>query len=88
DVYARSVYSMLDRQALDNFAGFQYHGSCWGLRLLVRKAVTTTPTHQIGAYDTSEFLELELNGLSSVGNGAGAFLQSSIQGYSANTPTH
>jgi LPS-assembly protein len=88
DVYARSVYSILDRQALDNFAGFQYHGACWGLRLLVRKAVTTTPTHQIGAYDTTEFLELELNGLSSVGNGAGAFLQSSIQGYSANTPTH
>jgi hypothetical protein len=35
-----------------------------------------------GAQDTQFYLQLELNGLSSVGSGADAFLEEAIRGYS------
>jgi LPS-assembly protein len=79
DLYARSVYSVLDHQSIEDFAGFQYHGSCWGIRLIAQRSVTT----QTGEQDTGVSLQLELNGLSSVGSGVGAFLEQSIRGYSA-----
>ena len=78
DVYARSVYSFLDKEFVDNFAGFQYHENCWGLRFVVRDAVTD----RTGTRQTSWFLQLELRGLSNVGSGADSFLHASIQGYS------
>ena len=78
DLYARAVYSFLDHRATDTFAGFQYHETCWGLRFVVRDAVTD----RSGARETSWYLQLELKGLSSVGSGADSFLHGSIQGYS------
>jgi LPS-assembly protein len=78
DLYARSVYSFLDKQWVDNFVGFQYHESCWGVRFVARDAVTT----RTGGRQTSWFLQLELRGLSNVGSGADSFLHASIQGYS------
>jgi LPS-assembly protein len=78
DLYARGVYSFLDHRATDTFAGFQYHENCWGLRFVVRDAVTS----RSGARETSWYLQLELKGLSSVGSGASSFLHGSIQGYS------
>jgi LPS-assembly protein len=78
DLYARGVYSFLDHRATDTFAGFQYHETCWGLRFVVRDAVTA----RSGARETSWYLQLELRGLSSVGSGADSFLHGSIQGYS------
>jgi LPS-assembly protein len=79
DVYARSVYSFLDKQWVDNFAGFQYHESCWGMRFVVRDAIT----NRTGTRQTSWYLQLELRGLSNVGSGADSFLHASIQGYSS-----
>jgi LPS-assembly protein len=78
DVYGRSVYSFLDKQFVENFAGFQYHESCWGVRFVVRDAVT----NRTCARQTSWYLQLELRGLSNVGSGADSFLHGSIQGYS------
>ncbi len=78
ELYARGVYSFLDRRTTDAFAGFQYHENCWGLRFVVRDAVTS----RTGARETSWYLQLELKGLSSVGSGATSFLHGSIQGYS------
>jgi LPS-assembly protein len=85
DLYARGVYSFLNNPATntvagftDTFAGFQYHENCWGLRFVVRDAVTS----RTGARETSWYLQLELTGLSSVGSGASSFLHGSIQGYS------
>ncbi len=83
DVYGRRIYSFRDRQALENFAGFQFHGSCWGLRLLARDSVSSRD----GSHDSSWYVQLELKGLSSVGSGADTFLQGAIQGYSP-TPTN
>jgi LPS-assembly protein len=76
--YARMVYSLEDRTALDQFAGFEYRACCWRLRLVTRRYVS----NRGGGVDTSFLLQLELNGLASVGVGADAFLERSIRGYS------
>jgi LPS-assembly protein len=82
NLYARYVYSLRDRTATDAFAGFEYRSCCWGLRLVFRHYVSTFT----GTRDTSLSLQLELNGLSSVGQKTGAFLEQSIRGYSATPP--
>jgi LPS-assembly protein len=76
--YARMVYSLEDEQPLDQFAGIEYRSCCWRLRLVGRRYVRSRE----GDMDTSILLQLELNGLSSVGTGADTFLERSIQGYS------
>ncbi|HXQ30579.1 MAG TPA: LPS assembly protein LptD [Steroidobacteraceae bacterium] len=82
NLYARYVYSLRDRTATDAFAGFEYRSCCWALRLVFRHYVSTFT----GTRDTSLSLQLELNGLSSVGQKTGAFLEQSIRGYSATPP--
>jgi len=87
DVYARAVYSLLDRAPIQNFAGFQYRGTCWSIRAVAQSSVST----RTGQRDTGVSLQLELTGLSNVGNGIGTgsgvstFLEQSIRGYSAAT---
>ena len=76
--YGRMVYSLEDRTTLDQFAGFEYRACCWRLRFVGRRYVS----NRDGDSDTSFLLQLELNGLSSVGVGADAFLERSIGGYS------
>ncbi|HEY4973996.1 MAG TPA: hypothetical protein VII41_10325, partial [Steroidobacteraceae bacterium] len=85
DVYARAVYSLLDRAPIENFAGFQYRGTCWSVRAVAQSSVST----RTGQRDTGVSLQLELTGLSNVGSGIGTgsgvstFLEQSIRGYSA-----
>lgn len=76
--YARMVYSLEESTTLDQFAGFEYRACCWRLRFVGRHYVSS---HD-GDTDTSFLVQLELNGLSSVGVGADAFLERSIRGYS------
>lgn len=76
--YGRAVYSRIDNKLHDYLAGLEYRSCCWNLRMIVGRSITT----RTGQYDTRFGLQLELKGLSSVGN-ADAFLQSSIPGYSA-----
>jgi LPS-assembly protein len=80
--YARMVYSLEDDATLDQFAGLEYRSCCWRLRLVARRYVSD----RTGDLDTSVLLQLELNGLSSVGVGADAFLERSIRGYSSSPP--
>jgi LPS-assembly protein len=88
DVYARTVYSLLDRAPIENFAGFQFRGSCWSIRAVAQSSIST----RTGERDTGVSLQLELTGLSNVGSGIGTgsgvstFLEQSIRGYSA-SPT-
>jgi LPS-assembly protein len=85
DVYARAVYSLLDRAPIENFAGFQFRGSCWSIRAVAQSSVVT----RTGERDTGVSLQVELTGLSNVGSGIGTgsgvstFLEQSIRGYSA-----
>jgi LPS-assembly protein len=80
--YARMVYSLEDKSALDQFAGFEYRSCCWRLRVVGRRHVSD----RTGDQDTSVLLQLELNGLSNVGVGADAFLERAIRGYSLSPP--
>jgi LPS-assembly protein len=81
-VYARLVYSLEDESSLDQFAGVEYRSCCWRVRVVASRSVSD----RTGDLDTSLLLQLELNGLSSVGVGADAFLERSIQGYSPGPP--
>lgn len=76
--YAGLVYSLEDDQEIDQLAGLEYRSCCWRLRLVARRYVSD----RTGDADTSVQLQLELNGLSSVGDDAEAFLERSIRGYS------
>jgi LPS-assembly protein len=77
-LYARYLYSARDRQSLDAFAGLEYESCCWRLRVVANRYVS----NRTGSQDTSIALQLELKGLSSVGNTSDAFLERGIRGYS------
>ncbi|HTY94894.1 MAG TPA: LPS assembly protein LptD [Steroidobacteraceae bacterium] len=78
NAFGRVVYALDQHQMLERFAGFEYHGCCWGLRILARRSLSNST----GRQDTGIFVQLELNGLASVGSEAGTFLGSAIRGYS------
>ncbi|HEU5468270.1 MAG TPA: LPS assembly protein LptD, partial [Steroidobacteraceae bacterium] len=77
-LYARQVYSTLEDKSIDRFAGFEYSGCCWRLRLLGRNYVS----NRTGESDNSIILQVELRGLSSVGTRSDTFLERGIRGYS------
>jgi LPS-assembly protein len=78
-LFGRFVYSLRDASSTERLGGFEYSSCCWKVRLLARDYVSS----RTGSRDRSIGLELELNGLSSVGTSAGTFLERSIRGYSA-----
>ena len=78
NAYGRFVYDLKDRSTLDRFAGLEYKSCCWRLRLVGRRFVSS----RTGERDTGIYLQLELNGLASVGGSADAFLEEAIRGYS------
>ena len=82
NIYARHVYSLRDHAPIESLGGFEYQSCCWRLRLVARRYVSSFT----GTHDTGISLQLELNGLSSVGERADAFLGRAIRGYSA-TPS-
>ncbi len=74
----RWVYSLRDRQTIEQVAGFEYKSCCYRIQLVQRRYVS----NRNGGLDTSIALQLELTGLSSVGKRADSFLERSIRGYS------
>ena len=78
DLYGRLVYSLLGGTAIEEFAGFQYHGACWGVRAVWQSSLAT----RYGARDTGVSVQLELTGLSNVGSQVDTFLEQQIRGYS------
>ena len=88
DAYARAVYSFLDNPSatpavrpgsIEDFAGFQYRGSCWNIRALWQRSIST----RTGIQSSGVSFQLELTGLSSVGSQVTSFLEQSIRGYSS-----
>lgn len=77
-VFLRQVYSLRDKTSIDRFAGFEYGGCCWSVRLIGRHYIS----NRTGENDTSVMLQLELKGLSSVGTSDDTFLRRGIRGYS------
>jgi LPS-assembly protein len=80
-LYGRLLYSLHDRQSIENFAGFEFNSCCWSVRAVARDYVS----RRSGERDRSYFLQLELKGLSNVGLAADAFLERAIRGYSPRT---
>jgi LPS-assembly protein len=78
----RYVYSIQNRQVIEQLAGFEYKSCCWRIQLLQRRYLT----NRTGGLDTSIALQLELTGLSSVGKRSDTFLSKEISGYTAREP--
>ncbi len=84
----RWVYSLQDRQTIEQVAGFEYKSCCYKIQLVQRRYLSIRPgtTTPGGTLDTSIALQLELTGLSSVGKREDSFLEQSIRGYSTRDP--
>ena len=80
--FGRVVYSFDNEETIDRFAGVEYRSCCWRVRLVGRHYLR----NRLGDADTSVLLQLQLNGLSSLGFGASDFLEQSIRGYVADEP--
>jgi LPS-assembly protein len=78
NLFARVVYDLQESDSLERFAGLEYKACCWRLRAVARRFVSS----RTGQQDTGVYLQLELNGLSSVGSAADTFLEQAIRGYS------
>jgi LPS-assembly protein len=77
----RYNYSLKDSSAIDVLAGFEYKQDCWLLRFAVQRFVTATDSRT-----TNFYLQLELNGLTSVGTNVVNQLQRNIPGYQMLNP--
>ena len=88
----RWVYSLQDKQTIEQVAGFEYKSCCYRFQLVQRRYLSIRPgtsTTGGGTLDTSFALQLELTGLSSVGKREDSFLEQSIRGYATRDPnTH
>ena len=84
----RWVYSLQDRQTIEQVAGFEYKSCCYKVQIVQRRYLSIRPgtTTPGGTLDTSIALQLELTGLSSVGKREDSFLEQSIRGYSTRDP--
>jgi LPS-assembly protein len=81
NAFGRVVYSLRDSETLDRFAGFEYKACCYRLRAVARRFISS----RTGEQDTGFYIQLELNGLASVGIPVDAFLERTIRGYSPET---
>ncbi len=77
----RFNYSLQDRRLIDTVAGLEYQQDCWLLRFVVQRFATTSLTTT-----TNFYVQLELNGLTSVGSSAANLLQRNIPGYQLLNP--
>ncbi len=78
----RTNYSIPDGKIVEGLAGLEYNGGCWIVRVVGQRFATA-----IGAANTSIFVQLELNGLASIGANPLETLKRNISGYTQlNTP--
>ncbi|MEL6447407.1 MAG: LPS assembly protein LptD [Pseudomonadota bacterium] len=77
NVVGRYNYSFLERASLERFVGVEYESCCWGLRIVSRRYIS----RRDGTADTSVAIQLELKGLTSVGDPADKLLERGILGY-------
>lgn len=72
----RYNYSMKDKRIIESVGGLEYDGGCWVGRIVVRRIAT-----QIQQQTTSLFVQLELNGFSSLGTNPFEVLKRNVPGY-------
>ena len=76
-VVGRFDYSLEDNQALERFVGLEYSNCCWGVRLAVRRNLSSRD----GDSDSAVTLQLLLKGFGSPGSPAERLLDRGILGY-------
>ncbi len=76
----RYNYSFREGTTLERFFGIEYENCCWGIRLVTRRYISRRDR----TADTSIAIQLELKGLTSVGDPADKLLERGILGYSRN----
>lgn len=77
----RVNYSLEDKRLVDAVAALEYQQDCWLLRFAMQRFATTAQTAT-----TNFYVQLELNGLTSVGSSAAKLLQRNIPGYQLLNP--
>ena len=75
----RWLYSLLDADTVDAFAGIEFGRCCWRMRILGRHLKTSADS----AGNTSVLFQLELAGLGSLGNKIDKLLEQGIYGYNS-----
>jgi LPS-assembly protein len=73
----RWLYSLLDSDTVDAYAGIEFGRCCWRLRILGRQLKTSADSEP----NASIMLQLELAGLGAVGNQIDKLLEQGIDGY-------
>jgi LPS-assembly protein len=72
----RLAYSLDPGSLTDGLAGLEYDGGCWVVRLVARRFATA-----VGVQNNAILLQLELNGLASIGSNPLSLLRGNISGY-------
>jgi LPS-assembly protein len=84
-VFGGWVYSLKDNLSTEIFAGLEKENCCWRFRVLGKRYananVNTVTTIDNERYDTGLFVQLELKGLTGLGDKLDAFLEQELPGY-------
>ena len=73
----RYNYSLRENRLVETLGGFEYNAGCWVGRLVMQRFAAAT-----GTSTTAVFVQLELNGFSSIGSNPLETLKRNIPGYS------
>jgi LPS-assembly protein len=76
-VIGRYSYSLLEKEPLEQFAGWEYESCCWRFRMVGRRYVSRST----GDVDSAVSIQLELKGLSQGGRSPESLLDHGILGY-------
>jgi LPS-assembly protein len=81
-------YSVADRAWVETVGGLEYKADCWVGRFVLSRYAVTLPSSVAfsGSYTTTFFVQIELNGLTSVGTNPLDQLQRSITGFQRINP--
>ena len=72
----RYNYSLKERRVIETVGGLEYNGGCWISRVVLQRLATAS-----GDSSTAFFVQLELNGFSSLGSSPMDLLKRSIPGF-------
>ena len=74
NVAARWTYSLEEDRSLEALGGLEYRSCCWGAQLAWRRYLSSNG----GEFDSSVYVQLELNGLGQIGQGLDRLLTRDI----------
>lgn len=77
----RANYSVREKRWVEVLAGFEFREDCWALSVVAQRFATIAQSET-----TSLFIQLQLNGLGSIGTGAIEQLRRNIPGYQVIEP--